>query len=40
MKDSIRTKLESLRDRFGELEALLSDAEIISDQNKFRELSI
>jgi|TARA_B110000438_G_scaffold151915_1_gene145950 peptide chain release factor 1 len=39
MKDSIRTKLESLRDRFGELEALLSDAEIISDQNKFRELS-
>ena len=39
MKDSIRTKLESLQDRFGELEALLSDAGIISDQNKFRELS-
>ena len=39
MKDSIRTKLEGLRDRFGGLEALLSDAEIISDQNKFRELS-
>ena len=39
MKDSIRNKLETLKDRFDELEALLSDAEIISDQNKFRELS-
>ena len=39
MKDSIRTKLETLRDRFDELEALLSDAEIIADQNRFRDLS-
>lgn len=39
MKDSIRQKLENLQDRFGELEALMSDAEIISDQNRFRELS-
>lgn len=39
MKDSIRNKLDNLKDRFGELEALLSDAEIISDQNRFRDLS-
>lgn len=39
MKDSIRTKLENLKDRFLELEALLSDAEVISDQNRFRDLS-
>ena len=39
MKDSIRNKLDNLKDRFDELEALLSDAEIISDQNKFRDLS-
>ena len=39
MKDSIRNKLESLKDRFEELEALLSDAEIISNQDRFRELS-
>lgn len=39
MKDSIRNKLENLNDRYGEIEALLSDAEIISDQNKFRDLS-
>lgn len=39
MKDSIRTKLEKLRDRFDELEALLSDAEVINDQNRFRDLS-
>jgi len=39
MKDSIRAKLDNLKDRFDELEALLSDAEIISDQNKFRGLS-
>ncbi|PCJ26222.1 MAG: peptide chain release factor 1 [SAR86 cluster bacterium] len=39
MKDSIRLKLENLKDRFDELEALLSDAEIIKDQNRFRELS-
>ncbi len=39
MKDTIKNKLDALTDRFGELEALLSDAEIISDQNKFRDLS-
>lgn len=39
MKDSIRHKLDNLKDRFGELEALLSDAEVISDQNRFRDLS-
>jgi peptide chain release factor 1 len=39
MKDSIRNKLEALRDRFDELEALLSDAEIIVNQDRFRELS-
>jgi peptide chain release factor 1 len=39
MKDSIRSKLEHLQDRFDELEALLSDADVIGDQNRFRELS-
>lgn len=39
MKESIRTKLDNLKDRFAELEALLSDAEIIADQNRFRDLS-
>ena len=39
MKDSIQNKLDALRDRFDELEALLSDAEIISNQDRFRELS-
>ncbi|GAB3092666.1 peptide chain release factor 1 [Aestuariicella hydrocarbonica] len=39
MKASIREKLENLQDRYGEVAALLSDAEIISDQNRFRDLS-
>ena len=39
MKESIVQKLEGLVDRHEELGALLSDAEVISDQNKFRELS-
>ncbi len=39
MKESIRTKLENLSDRLEELNALLSDPEIIGNQNKFRELS-
>ncbi len=39
MKASIRGKLESLSERHEELSALLSDAEIISDQDRFRELS-
>ena len=39
MKDSIRHKLESVRDRFEELAGLLADPEVIGDQNQFRELS-
>ena len=39
MKNSIRLKLENLKDRFDEIEALLSDAEIIADKNRFRDLS-
>jgi peptide chain release factor 1 len=39
MKESLLTKLDALADRHEELSALLSDGEIISDQNRFRELS-
>ena len=39
MKDSIRRKLDGLRERFEELEGLLSDADVIADQAQFRELS-
>lgn len=39
MKDSIRFKLESVCDRFEEISGLLSDPDVIGDQNKFRELS-
>ncbi len=39
MKESIRHKLESVRDRFEELAGLLADPEVIGDQNQFRELS-
>lgn len=39
MKESIRLKLEVLQERYVEVGALLSDADVISDQNKFRELS-
>ena len=39
MKDSIRHKLESVRDRFEELAGLLADPEVIGDQNQFRDLS-
>jgi peptide chain release factor 1 len=39
MKDSIINKLDNLQDRYQELEALLSDAEIISNQERFRALS-
>lgn len=39
MNESILTKLANLQDRYEELEALLSDAEIISNQDKFRALS-
>ncbi|MBU2918974.1 peptide chain release factor 1 [Psychrosphaera sp. F3M07] len=39
MKDSIRSKLETLIERREEVEALLSEPQIISDQDKFRALS-
>lgn len=39
MNESILTKLANLQDRYEEIEALLSDAEIISNQDKFRALS-
>ncbi len=39
MKASLLTKLDTLADRYEELGVLLSDAEIISDQNRFRDLS-
>ncbi len=39
MKKSILDKLESLQERYDEVAALLSDGDIIADQNKFRELS-
>jgi peptide chain release factor 1 len=39
MKESIRYKLESVRDRFEEIAGLLSDPDVINDQNQFRDLS-
>ncbi|GAC13538.1 peptide chain release factor 1 [Aliiglaciecola lipolytica] len=39
MKDSVVSKLETLVERFEEVQALLSNAEIIADQEKFRALS-
>ncbi|MBT6042784.1 MAG: peptide chain release factor 1 [Gammaproteobacteria bacterium] len=39
MNPSIITKLETLNERYEELEGLLSDAEIIMDQDKFRNFS-
>ena len=39
MKESIRHKLESVRDRFEELAGLLADPEVIGNQNQFRDLS-
>jgi peptide chain release factor 1 len=40
MKDSIRQKLEKMHERFEEIGRLLSEAEVISRQNQFRELSM
>jgi peptide chain release factor 1 len=40
MKDSIKHKLDRLADRHHEVSALLSDAQTINDNNKFRELSM
>jgi peptide chain release factor 1 len=39
MKSSIKNRLETVRERFEEVSGLLSDPEIISDQNQFRDLS-
>ena len=39
MKASLLNKLDTLQDRFEELTALLGDAEVISDQTKFRAYS-
>ena len=39
MKPSLLKKLELLQDRYEELTALLGDAEVISDQHKFRDYS-
>jgi len=39
MNPSIISKLETLQERYEELEALLSDAEVITDQEKFRSFS-
>lgn len=39
MKESIKLKLESLADRYDELAALLSDAEVIMNQDLFRNYS-
>nr|WP_241878095.1 peptide chain release factor 1 [Psychrobacter sp. PraFG1]UNK04518.1 peptide chain release factor 1 [Psychrobacter sp. PraFG1] len=40
MKDSLRERLDQMVDRFEEVTALLSDPDTISDNNKFRELSM
>ena len=39
MKASIIEKLERLKERYEEVSALLSEAEVINNQNKFRDLS-
>ena len=39
MNPSVTTKLENLKERYEELEALLSDAGVINDQEKFRNYS-
>ncbi len=40
MKASLLEKLSDLADRYEELGALLSDSEVISDQSRFRKLSV
>ena len=39
MKASILEKLDRLKERYEEVSALLSEAEVINNQNKFRDLS-
>ena len=38
MKDSIRNKLETTRERFEELEGLMADPDVINDQDQYRDL--
>jgi peptide chain release factor 1 len=38
VKDSIRNKLETTRERFEEVEGLMSDPDVIKDQDRFRDL--
>ncbi|WP_434353857.1 peptide chain release factor 1 [Psychrobacter sp. HD31] len=40
MKESLRFRLDQMVDRFEEVEHLLSDPDVISDNKKFRELSV
>ncbi|MBK6598532.1 MAG: peptide chain release factor 1 [Proteobacteria bacterium] len=40
MKDSIRTRLEKITDRFEEVGRLLAEPQIINDTRQFRELSV
>ncbi|MFT6152879.1 MAG: peptide chain release factor 1 [Bermanella sp.] len=40
MKDSVKTKLETLSERYEEIGHLLSSPEVIGEQNKFRTLSM
>ena len=40
MKASLLSKIEALADRHQEVEALLGDAEVIREQNRFRDLSM
>jgi len=37
MKESLLNKLDNLSERLQELEALLSDPDVINNQNKFRD---
>src|SRR5690606_37453651 len=39
MKESLRLRLDELSDRYEELIALLADAEVITDNKRFRQLS-
>ena len=40
MKESLRFRLDQMSDRFEEVTALLSEPETMSDNKKFRELSV
>ncbi|MEC7296290.1 MAG: PCRF domain-containing protein, partial [Pseudomonadota bacterium] len=39
MKETLRQRLDSFSDRFEELAMLLSDPEVINDQQRFRDYS-